>query len=380
MKHTIKNILAPALAMILTLAFVAGCNGTDGAPGMDEPRRDIQASSGGQDDTGPQTSGAPQTAPGVRTIMNRNIPVAQIAADAARLDWPAAEFPAGFPAYPEGEVVMAERDEDGFYVYIAGTGRRGYDSYIAALGAAGWDFTDTEADDWDVAFKDDLLLILVCDSDGVGMLIDVLNYDDIYPDYGWPSSILPDGFPAYPGGRVWFIREWDDGDNVMISINDTDRRTFDAYIATLESMGWSFDENGDAYKGYFWLSVTWEEPDSVDISLMGGDFDWDSLGGFGDPSGQEWPRDLPFNVPEYTDGIIAGTVTGGAGTSIRIVNSSRAAFEAYIDMLIGLGFRPNDPQDVYPDMGILWYDEDAFQHILLSIDSDGTTVSFLIVG
>jgi len=66
---------------------------------------------------------------------------------------------------------------------------------------------------------------------------------------GWPVDDLPPGFPVYPGGKQeYFIN----GANVAVSIENTDRNTFEGYLDALKAWGFDFSEpnSSGVYVGY----------------------------------------------------------------------------------------------------------------------------------
>ena len=56
---------------------------------------------------------------------------------------------------------------------------------------------------------------------------------------GWPTDELPSGFPEYPGGQP---KHGIDGEKVNIIIENTDKNSFEGYMADLEAWGFEFGE------------------------------------------------------------------------------------------------------------------------------------------
>ena len=93
---------------------------------------------------------------------------------------------------------------------------------------------------------------------------------------GWPAADLPQGFPAYPNGKVTNVEgkynEIINADNISeaivgltIEISGTENATYEAYLKTLESDGWtasSLENSAVIYmeKGSLALWIGFDEP------------------------------------------------------------------------------------------------------------------------
>lgn len=106
----------------------------------------------------------------------------------------------------------------------------------------------------------------------------------------------------------------------------------------------------------------------------------------------EWPLDLPYDMPAYNDGDIADVYIDSFGNiCINILNTSRSAFEEYIELMVLAGWdnaledAPDDtPEDALEDADDPWAcsfvkeDGDAIQNVSVTIDYDEETVSIII--
>jgi hypothetical protein len=249
------------------------------------------------------------------------------------LEWPAASLPAGFPKYPDGDIIDTAIEAVGVWVMIDNTSKASYDDFIGMLEAAGYVFeqTDTDSDD---ASNGDFYVTL----NFVEGLATIYVFEDVgMGQQSWPADKLPAGFPVYPNGDVMYD-VFDDG-SIFIFINNSDEKTAEAYKATLKSAGWEFDELGfNAYKDDLHVSVTWLESGTVSI-YVGVYHKTEWIKG--------WPTDMPVKVVAYPDGDIknSGGDPSGWGIYIIIDNTSKASYEKYLDMLIADGWKLSGARD-----------------------------------
>ena len=172
------------------------------------------------------------------------------------------------------------------------------------------------------------------DTDGTGGTNDTdihgLSDDDII--YGWPSSELPPGFPEYPNGYSSFAA--DNNGVVLVYIDETDKKTFDSYMDSLESLGFGFfltnAENVYHGAGDDWTAtiefIQIETGESgIFMKFIMGSSD-PNLG----PSRFVWPDE----IPEYPDGAFEVSLEEERNSVyIRISNTSRESCEEYVDIL-----------------------------------------------
>ena len=151
----------------------------------------------------------------------------------------------------------------------------------------------------------------------------------------WPASHFPEGFPEYPA-EYYTIAEGEG--NCMVFIDGTNRAEYDAYLKELAADGWAVDESNtdmtdlNYIKASWWLSVSYYAESSVSIYISGYEFD---LG----TTINEWPKNLPSELPEYMDGEVA--VADSSDSDFRMIvikGTSEAAFQNYIDMVEDSGW------------------------------------------
>ena len=172
--------------------------------------------------------------------------------------------------------------------------------------------------------------------------------DDGGEPMDWPAADLPDGFPEYPDGIIDTV---DDKDSILlIVIMGTEKETYDGYLETLESEGWevpTWDTISDEThvtltKDYWMAMVTFlqlSETGRVSISVQD----------LGDDLSQyhEWPENLPFDLPQYTDGKIEYVDYSDNSFAASFVGTSESAYEEYIKEIEKAGWE-------------ILYDEDSF--------------------
>jgi len=182
----------------------------------------------------------------------------------------------------------------------------------------------------------------------------------------WPSYNYPPGFPSYPNASVAFSS--DEYDMIMICVVDTDRAEYGSYLSLVEANGW-FCIDDDAFdepfyiKDSWFLWVTYDEEYGVFIFLW--DTGDDELAALFIPVNYDWPADIP--IPAYTDGRIWSVDADAEAKSyyIFISDSSKAAYDSYIDKLLGAGWKHD---------GDYWYileTQDGEWYLSVSFDDDG---------
>jgi len=364
-----KKISIAALLIVLILLLAAAC-------GKDEPQVQVEdrsarasESPGGQDsqNTGgnaQQSSPSPSPSPSPGSsgggtgakppeadyeyfnISSLREPA--LTASGADINWPAADLPPGFPVYPGGTILIAEYDEDGdFLVYITDTDVDAYVAFKAALAAAGWEL-DAPSDGWDFAYFDDTFLILAfLEEDAAFYYCHYSHYFE-YDVYDWPATSLPAGFPVYPNGEIIMLDIGEE--DILMFIDDSDRSTFSGYVDSLLADGWFLDDDDEVdssadyeelslYRGTYMVFLVYDEGSVI---LMVWDLGYEFLP-------REWPANLDYDVPEYPDGDIEAVFPGLSGTVyIMIVNTSREAYELYIEMLLAGGAeQTGDDEDAF---------------------------------
>ena len=154
----------------------------------------------------------------------------------------------------------------------------------------------------------------------------------------WPASELPQNFPAYPNGEVVSVDGAVDDYGIFIVILDTDKATYDAYLKTMESEGWSepywAESEGSEIslaKGPLWFLIEYTDSDSM-VQIM--------LVDQGDMAmNVDWPADLPYNLPAYPDGNLFDVSVSDDHTFMAtIIDTSEAGLLKYIDMLVQAGW------------------------------------------
>jgi hypothetical protein len=168
--------------------------------------------------------------------------------ETVKMDWPASDFPAGHPAYPDGEVsytnYFLEKD---LFLLITDTGKPSYESYIKTLQSDGWLLVDDGEEEGVYLVKGTWSLGMSYYEDyGVGMYVSDTGRDleSLYMDYDWPEK-LPDTIPVYPYGKIAFTDSEDEFDVYSIAIENSSKAELEKYINTLVGLGWTLDEKGD---------------------------------------------------------------------------------------------------------------------------------------
>jgi hypothetical protein len=158
---------------------------------------------------------------------------------------------------------------------------------------------------------------------------------------------------------------------VVVYIEHSDRAYFNSYKAALEADGWIFDDYDDEFASKGSFIILLEYHDGF-VSITAVDFGYDL--GIDTASNTDWPTD--FDIPVYTDGEIFKVTTAQSGSIyITIHNTSKTAYESYIDMLIGLGWESRNFDDRYASPTILFGDG---IHVMLTLQDDGTTLDMHI--
>ena len=187
------------------------------------------------------------------------------------------------------------------------------------------------------AEKDDIVSMKTVDDDS---LAEDEDDEDYVPEtMDWPAADLPDGFPEYPDGNLTYVDVDDTG--VYVFIEDTEKETYDAYLKTLESDGWKIDEElageGDEgvtiTKGAWLMSLSFDEGT---FTMLASEMEFE----FGESGfSTEWPENMPFDLPEYTDGAIeAASYDDDDGLFVIITDTSKAACDKYKDELSKAGW------------------------------------------
>jgi len=192
------------------------------------------------------------------------------------------------------------------------------------------------------------------------------HYETYDMNSGWPSELLPPGFPEYPGGDQYY-----DGDEiaVLLYILETDNNTFNDYMAALKSFGFEFDAGVDesgfynAKMGLTKLSISFNE-------------EWGTTGMIlfntrPEKTSAEWPSALP----DYPDGDKYVSVNSkGDLYTISISNTSKASMEKYIDTLKKSGWAQKEILGVERtgEFGKTGYD------VSLRLNEDGTTLTIFL--
>jgi len=383
-----KKILIAAFIIAAILVLATGCNGGDSEP-MDlqavgstgqsdqgnSPGSTPENSPGNNPSTGSSTGGAPTIArPPNAPDMDRDMGgLKRQASESTDGDtsWPAEILPQGLPVYPGGEILFAGYDEYGdVFIYIEGTDAGVYNSYRTSLGSAGWDCFE-EDEEWSGYFKDGVFLFAgYAEGDAAIYVFDLSEYfSDI--SFSWPADELPDGFPVYPG-EVDMVGRYDT--DIFISIRNTDRRTFDGYVETLRAAGWrdvGDASNGDVdlVKDTFYLGLSYSDNGEVFIGLYFDDYSW----GFTD-----WPSDLPFYVPEYTDGEIALASNFEDGShNVVIYGTSHEAIDRYVEKLIEAGGELDEGNT--PGYIKVWMGANGeYVYLMASVDDEEGDVTLFI--
>ena len=275
-----KKLASALLAAVLALALIllTACGGKNNGDG-DSP------TSQGNKITQPIIPGGQESIKSGMDSMSAGVARAteSIRSGSAEiLGWPAASFPPGFPAYPDGSVVYADTFSDGdIMVFVTETGSASYNAYIDTLKGAGWTFTDPE-DEYAFAYKGSWMLLLSYDDEyGAGIYVCDIGFDleDLYTDAVWPSN-LPVAVPVYPDGNVALVSE-DEG-MVSILIENTSKAAYDGYVRQLTGAGWKSAGDGnlslETDEGVWYFSLQFDETDkSLFLGLyLIGKYDYDA--------------------------------------------------------------------------------------------------------
>jgi len=156
------KIIALTLCLFIFLSFSAcGGDSESGFTGVDHSsspkdsagtkNAEIQGGQNENQNGNQNSAGLTGNLSGKSSEMTAGFVKAMSAIDsgkAVKTDWPASDFPAGYPVYPDGEVVYTENffDKD-LLIFITKTGRAAYDSYIGTLRTDGWIFVDIDDED-----------------------------------------------------------------------------------------------------------------------------------------------------------------------------------------------------------------------------------------
>jgi len=148
---------------------------------------------------------------------------------------------------------------------------------------------------------------------------------------GWPAgAVLPSWFPAYPSGDIYF-KVSEDG-HIFIYVLETDKNTFNAYMNTLGSVGFSFKppneyEISSAVLDGWYIGISFiAEHDMARMMIDEWDFDYGSA---------DWPEDFP-EYPDGDDIFVSNPDTGS--TWITIHNTSKSAMENFFVTLEQAGW------------------------------------------
>jgi len=163
--------------------------------------------------------------------------------------WPTDELPSGFPEYPGGKPAHALSSEY-LHIKINDTDENNFEGYIADLKAWGFDFNQQEPDGSYKGYAEQWFIIIhFNDRLDTTFIVMSENNHTLGGTEGWPTDELPSGFPEYPGGKP---KHNIDGPYVFITIEDTDKKTFEGYMADLKAWGFEFGEpdSDGVYMGF----------------------------------------------------------------------------------------------------------------------------------
>lgn len=268
MKKSKTTIVSILLICCLSAAviFSAGCKVTDKSGAVKDEMVSAQKTAKGNSI---KSSIPKENIQSVKDEMKAGYNRAKTASESGeteQLDWPAASFPSGFPAYPEGEIIYSEAIiGDDFMVCVTETSQEAYDSYLDKLEGAGWVFSEPE-DGIDMAYKGSYMLTLLYD-DEAGACIYILDIgfdlEELYADAEWPEE-LPVEIPVYDG-EVAFVNR--DDDMITIMIDNSSKSDLDAYEREAKNMGWSSDGDGflsmEVETGAWLLFLDFDENDNT---------------------------------------------------------------------------------------------------------------------
>jgi len=163
--------------------------------------------------------------------------------------WPPDGLPSGFPVYPGGQ---PEHNFDGAFVAISifDTDKNTFEGYMDDLRAWGFEFGEPEPDGSYEGYAEKCMLIIGF-YDGPGITTIVFSEYDSASAFtaGWPADKLPPDFPVYPGGQLKYFLE---GATVFISVDNTDKSTFEGYMDNLKAWGFEFSgqQSNGSYEGF----------------------------------------------------------------------------------------------------------------------------------
>jgi len=166
-------------------------------------------------------------------------------------DFVSGEWPAELPEYPDGSTFVNNMDTGSIWISVDNTSKASMEQYFDILINAGWEHSPaSENRSWDTFEKGKLYLDITLKDDGTSLTLTLMEktiFSDLPAE--WPTEHLPAGFPEYPEGDVTSASLGDNG-KVFVSISGSNQATMDAYKATLENAGWSFDEKTNT--GYWY--------------------------------------------------------------------------------------------------------------------------------
>jgi len=151
----------------------------------------------------------------------------------------------------------------------------------------------------------------------------------------WPESSLPKDFPKYPGGTIVDVDEQDGG--VYIEVSETDRATYEAYMKTLASAGWVFQDYD------FGVGADIAFKDGMMIILLQIDktvgISFDEKGG---KTYVDWPAEaLPKGFPVYPNGIFVNFEQEEDHVRFYIEGSSKDDYDSFVEALKAAGWNQN---------------------------------------
>ncbi|MCL2815891.1 MAG: hypothetical protein FWD23_14945 [Oscillospiraceae bacterium] len=176
----------------------------------------------------------------------------------------------------------------------------------------------------------------------------------------WPAASFPPGFPVYPEGELIYAESLV-GDDFMVCVAETDKKTYDSYLDKLGAAGWMFSEPEDgidmAYKGSYMLSLLYDDELGACIYIFDIGFDLEEL-----YTDAEWPDNLPVKIPVY-DGEVSFVSRNDDMTIITIDNTSKSALDAYEREAKNMGWNPDGDgflsMEVETGVWLLFLDFDA---------------------
>lgn len=295
-------------------------------------------------DTNPPSPGEISEEARMSEIMSRAKSVAK-SGGSENAKWPKSAFPAGFPVYPDGDIIYAEPlFKDDMMVVIAGSDKDEYEEYWRELSDMGWEFEPEE--EADIAYKDTWMLIMGFDEDD-DIIIYIWNSGfEFKPSaYDWPKN-LPFPLPVYPEGKITLLEIDNKESYYSIWIEGSTQPTVVKYIRELEKTGWvndmgtsaeKFDDYAsfdlDTDQGTWWLS----------LMLLDGVVSIDVRKEY--EANYSWPEDIP--VPAYTDGKLTLVhVNEDKGfCDIAVDSTTQSACDSYKRDLISKGWIDDGKDD-----------------------------------